>query len=70
MPLFLLLGARTKRAHARRATAIGPFTNERSLPSSEAYLQFDLCRQPQGPSLSARSSQAEMLLVEEVVQED
>ena len=54
--------------HQHALDSFSTFTNER--PSSEAYLQFDLCRQPQGSSLSARRSQAEVLLVEPVVQED
>jgi hypothetical protein len=57
-----------KGMHQHALDSFATFTNER--PSSEAYLQFDLCRQPQGPSLPALSSQVEMLLVEKVVQED
>lgn len=78
MPLFLLLRARTERSLEGRPTAISDRARGKDRVaetcdacfSSEAYLQFDLCRQPQGPSLFVRSSQAEMLLVEEVVRED
>src|SRR5262245_33723649 len=59
-----------KGMHQHALVSFATFTNERALSSSEAYLQFDLCRQPQEPSLPALSSQAEMLLVEPVVQED